>query len=107
MAFSYITGTSDDAENWKAVDPNTSNKHALYYKNIYINQDTSLADMAGSTVIAEREQTSTMSHPLQATVSRTGATIPVAFADAGVTAAPFTNATTTYNGGTWFFKCSM
>ncbi len=101
MAFSYISGVLDDGRNFISFDTQSNNKHTSYYKSLYLNQNASMTDVAGMQAQIKREKTSSTSHSSEAIISRTESIVNSNLV--GVTAAPFTNETTTYDGGTWTF----
>lgn len=97
MAFSYISNSIDDGRNFRANDSNANNKHTSYYKSVYLNQNDSLSDLADAQFQFRRDKTD--GHDLDATISRTAATVHPALV--GVTAAPFSNISTNKDGGLW------
>lgn len=102
LGFTYISGALDDGLTDVTLDPNSDNTHSLKYKNIYCNQDYTLADLAAQDrFVIKRATTSLTDNNSTATVTRTSASVHAALAANGITAAPFTNISTTYDGGTW------
>lgn len=101
-AFAYISADVDDGVNYTTLNPETANTHTMKYKNIYCNQNYTLAGLAAQDqFIVERETTSSTDNSKAATVTRTSATANATLIASGITAAPFTNIATTYDGGAW------
>ncbi len=99
MAFSYISGVLDDGRNFINLDTQSNNKHTSYYKSLYLNQNASMKDIEDMRAQIKREKTSLTSHAKEVTVTRTASTVNASLV--GVTAAPYSNFNTTYDGGTW------
>ncbi|MEI6578411.1 MAG: hypothetical protein WCN92_02975 [Eubacteriales bacterium] len=101
MAFSYVSGTVDDGSNYFTVETNPNNTHTMYYKNLYLTQNSGVSSISDAEVQVRRTTTSDTVNQTAATISRTASTVNASLV--GVTPASFTNASTTYNGGTWNF----
>ena len=102
-AFSYISSVKDDDKTTISLDTNTNNKHSMSYKAaVYCNQNYTLSNLASQEPFQiSREKTSSINHGQAATVTRTAANVNATLVANGITAAPYTNISTTYDGGVW------
>ena len=97
-AFAYISAAVDDGAQYQTIASGNNNKHSMVYRSLYVNQNASMKSLEGLQAGVKRESATIAP---DATVSRTAATVNAALA--GVTPAPFTNITTTKDGGSWYF----
>lgn len=101
-AFAFISGASDDGNNYQTLNPNTKNTHSAVYKSLYVNQNMSMKSLEDLQFGIRREKTTT-ADTQKASVSRSAAAVNAALA--GVTPADFPGiAETTKDGGSWYFR---
>lgn len=99
-AFAYISSVVDDGTKGVTVDNGNTNIK-MTFKNIYCNQNYTLSNLAAQDQFVFSRPSTTTDNLSASTISRSAATANATLVANGITAAAFTNISTTKDGGSW------